>query len=93
MGEFDHSKNGENPVPNTKSIPQKMGGNVDDLESGFTIFTFYDNVYDKLGTAKFEILENGNARWTLENRKTEIHDKDWKDSFSVPTDVILTKIE
>lgn len=63
-----------------------------ELESGFSYFMFMDVKYDKVGKAKLEILENGSARWTLKNR-TMVHDKDWEDGFSIPTDVILIKIE
>jgi len=70
-----------------------------DLEQGFSYFMFLDTKDHKLGKAKLEILENGTARWTLKNRGGVIINDNkadgtkWKEGFSVPTNVILTKVK
>lgn len=73
-----------------RCLSQESSNN--DLERGFSYFTFLDVKYNKVGKLKFELLENGTARWTLTDR-TMVQGGDWKEGFSVPTDVILTKVE
>ena len=61
-------------------------------------FLFYDEKKDKTGRASLELQEDGTARWRLGNPETiiingKVDGKEWDRSFSVPTDVIMSKIE
>ena len=55
-------------------------------------FIFSDQEKNKLGTAKLKLMGNNKAKWTLKNREG-IRVGSFDYSFSVPTDIILTKVE
>ncbi|AIM35312.1 hypothetical protein KO02_00485 [Sphingobacterium sp. ML3W] len=59
---------------------------------------FYDITKDKYGILNIELLNNGNLRWKLENPETIVINGDdgrggkmLDRSFSIPTDINLTK--
>jgi uncharacterized protein (DUF2249 family) len=67
------------------------GNNTNKLNTGYAVFMFHDIEYDKLGKVEFHILENGTAKWTLKNREMIVNSTK-SIGFSVPTDIILTKV-
>lgn len=53
---------------------------------------FYDYEYEKLGLLKFKLLKEGKASWKLLERGGYI-DESFRNGFSVPTEMILTRNE
>lgn len=61
-------------------------------------FSFYDTKKEKRGEASLELLEDGTAHWRLGNKETiiingKVNGKNWDRTFSVPTNVIMTKVK
>lgn len=63
---------------------------IDVLEKGKLRFRFWDYGYQKFGELKFELLENGNASFKLEETYNPYNDRK---GFSVPMEMTLSKLE
>ena len=94
-GKYCYSKNYSCEINSEIYNLTNENSDIDSLSEGLTNFMFYDIKYDKLGKVKFQILENGDAKWTLKNREMTLNIMNSKKEigFSVPTNIILTKIK
>ena len=65
-----------------------------EYKDGITVsFLFNDEKKNKLGTAKLKLIEGNKAKWTLTNSREGLIIGEYDRSFSVPTEIILTKVE
>lgn len=75
-----------------KNISLKAGSI--DYADGITVeFLFSDQEKSKLGNAQLKLIEENKAKWTLTNRREGLIIGEYDRTFSVPTDVILTKVD
>ncbi|MBZ9652197.1 DUF6705 family protein [Psychroflexus montanilacus] len=66
--------------------------NIETLEKGILRFMFFDNNYEKLGTLEFKLLKEDKASWKLIERGG-FRDESFRKGFSVPAEMILTRIK
>lgn len=64
--------------------------NIETLEEGTLIFRFFDYDYNKFGVLEFELLEKDKASFKLGEA---YNPNNYKKGFSVPAEMILTRIK
>lgn len=85
--------NEQNCIFEAKEINLSVGSIL--FEDGVSAeFILQDQIKNKLGNAKLELIDENRAKWTVSNRETITFNKEKSDyNFSVPTEVILTKVK
>jgi hypothetical protein len=84
---------------NTEESHLYSRSSENNLENGLLLLKFSDKEFNKSGLASLEILENGTAHWVLKNigalliNGKHADGSEWIEGFSVPTNVILTKVK
>ena len=74
-------------------VIDKLVGTIIPLEESAN-FTFYDKKHKKYGELIFSILEDGTAKWVLQNREVTYTSTNRPNpGFSVPEKMILTKVK
>ena len=96
QGYYCYSKIGGECNIDTSRASLRLESPINKANTEVVTFFFTDIEKEKKGRAVLKLTENGTATWLLKNRRDVIikeSEKDWDPTFSVPTDIIMTKIE